>query len=115
MELSNLVNKMLELGTVYGLRLVYAIIILIVGRWIAKGLTQFVRRMMSRSQVNPTLINFVASLTYIDIGVAQIQMRSVVFWFQIDYFQQGFDDFSGPGELIEQFGDKDMCSGMRRI
>lgn len=64
MEVSNLSERLFHLLTVYGLRVIYAVVILIVGRWVAKAVTRFIRRIMSKN-VDGTVTNFVASLSYI--------------------------------------------------
>ncbi len=64
MEVSNLSERLFHLLTVYGLRVIYAVVILIVGRWVAKAITRFIRRIMSKN-VDATVTNFVASLSYI--------------------------------------------------
>lgn len=63
--MENLIAKVWELLTVYGLKIVAAIVVFIVGRWIAKGLTKAVERLMERSKVDPTLVRFTGNLTYI--------------------------------------------------
>jgi len=65
----NLIAKIWELLTIYGLKLVAAIAVLIVGRWIAKGLTGFTEKMLNKRQVDPTIVSFVANLTYIALLV----------------------------------------------
>ena len=65
MDLTNLIHKLMELGAQYGLRLIYAVFILIVGRWVAKGVAGLTGRMMDRAHLDPTLRRFVTSLTYI--------------------------------------------------
>jgi small conductance mechanosensitive channel len=54
-----------ELLPVYGLKFAAAIVVFIIGRWIAKGLTKLVQRLMERSKVDPTLVRFTGSVTYI--------------------------------------------------
>jgi small conductance mechanosensitive channel len=63
--MENLIAKVSELLPVYGLRVLAAIVVFIVGRWIAKGLTKAVEKLMNRSEVDPTLIRFTANVTYI--------------------------------------------------
>ncbi len=58
-----------ELATQYGLKLLAAVVILIIGRWVAKWLRGVVRRMMERSQVDPMIIGFVSSIAYIGLMV----------------------------------------------
>lgn len=67
--MENIVEKIWELLTIYGLKLVAAIAVLIVGRWIAKGLTGFTEKMLNKRQVDPTIVSFVANLTYIALLV----------------------------------------------
>jgi small conductance mechanosensitive channel len=56
---------MYELLAIYGLKVVGAIAIFIIGRWVAKGLTGLIKRLMTKRQVDVTLVNFVSSLTYL--------------------------------------------------
>ncbi len=61
--------KIWELLTIYGLKVVAAIAVLIVGRWVAKGLTGFTEKIMNKKQVDPTVVSFVANMTYIALLV----------------------------------------------
>ncbi len=63
--MENLMNKAYELLTFYGLRVIAAIVILIVGRWVAKAVEKLVVRVMSGRKVDPTIINFTGNLAYI--------------------------------------------------
>ena len=63
--MEQLAQKALALLPVYGVRILAAIAIFIFGRWIAKGLTKLVERLLGRSKVDHTLIKFTASVTYI--------------------------------------------------
>jgi small conductance mechanosensitive channel len=65
MDFSNLTNQLYQLLTVYGLRFVYAILILIIGRFIARGIRKLIRRIMTRSNVDETLVKFVENLSYV--------------------------------------------------
>lgn len=53
-----------ELVTQFALNIIAAIVIFVVGRWIAKQISRFVRRLMSRSEVDPTLISFAYNIIY---------------------------------------------------
>jgi len=64
-NLSNLVVKVYELLTVYGLRVIAAVIIFIVGRWVALGVAKLIKRIMLKSKVDETLVSFVRNLCYI--------------------------------------------------
>jgi small conductance mechanosensitive channel len=56
-------NTMTVIST-YGLRVVGAIVLLIVGRMVAGAIRRGVRRMMERSEADATLVPFVSSLVY---------------------------------------------------
>jgi len=65
----NIVAKIWELLTIYGLKVLAAIAVLILGRWVAKGLTGFTEKIMNKRQVDPTVVSFVANMTYIGLLV----------------------------------------------
>jgi small conductance mechanosensitive channel len=54
-----------EIVAVWGLKVIAAIAIFIIGRWVAKGVRAGVRRMMKKTDVDPIVIGFVGSITYI--------------------------------------------------
>jgi small conductance mechanosensitive channel len=64
MDTSNLLAKVYELLAVYGIKVLAAIVIFIVGRWTAKGFRKLVRKMMDNRKVDPTIVGFVGNLTY---------------------------------------------------
>ena len=65
MDFSNLLNIIYEYLTVYGLRVVAAIAIFILGRWVAGIVANVIKRLMRKSKTDETLIKFVRSLIYI--------------------------------------------------
>jgi small conductance mechanosensitive channel len=65
MELEAIVQKIWELITIYGIKVIAAIAIFVVGRWIAGGFRRLTRKVMNRRNVDPTIVGFVANLTYI--------------------------------------------------
>jgi small conductance mechanosensitive channel len=65
MDVTNLLAKIYELLTVYGMRVIAAIIILIVGRWVALGVAKVIKRVMLKSKVDVTLVSFVRNLSYV--------------------------------------------------
>lgn len=65
MDFSYLLAKVYELLAVYGMRVFAAIVILILGRWVALGLAKIIRRLMIKSKVDDTLVSFVRNLSYI--------------------------------------------------
>lgn len=50
--------------SVYGMKIIGALLIFLIGKWIAKSLTKVVRRLMVKAKVDEMLISFVANLTY---------------------------------------------------
>ena len=58
------VDKLWELATVYGLRLIAAIVILVLGRWVAKLFRRIFKKVMTKREVDSTITSFVGSLTY---------------------------------------------------
>jgi len=65
MEVSNLLSKIYELLTVYGLKVAAAIFILIVGRWVALLAAKIIKEVMLKSKVDQTLVAFVRNLSYV--------------------------------------------------
>ncbi len=65
MDLSGLIAKVYELLTVYGLKVVAAVVILVVGRWVARAVTNFVKKLMTKSKVDEILVRFVGNLSYV--------------------------------------------------
>lgn len=60
-----IITKLQEWGAFYGLKIVAAIIVLIVGRWTAKAISKLVKRLLTKRNVDPTLISFVGNVAYI--------------------------------------------------
>ena len=59
MEIEVIVQRIWELVTIYGIKVLAAIVIIIVGRWIAKGFRKLVKNVMGRRQVDKTITGFV--------------------------------------------------------
>jgi small conductance mechanosensitive channel len=57
--------KVYELLTVYGLKLLAAIVIFIIGRWVAKLMRKIIERLMKKSNVDQTLVSFTGNLAYV--------------------------------------------------
>ncbi len=64
MEFSFSMDKIWELATVYGIRVIAAIAILVVGRWVAKIFKNVFKKVMTKREVDVTITSFVGSLTY---------------------------------------------------
>ncbi len=64
-DFSAIVPKVQEMVAVYGLKIIAAIAIFVVGRWIAMVLRDAVKRVMIKSNVDEMLVSFTGSLTYV--------------------------------------------------
>lgn len=67
--MEDVLDRIYQLLTVYGLKVLAAVAIFIVGRWVAKGVRKLVERMLVRGKVDPTLVSFASNLTYIGLLV----------------------------------------------
>lgn len=67
MEVTNTdVNKYVDMavqyGTEYGIKVIGAIAIFVIGKWVAKKLSGFIKKLMERSEIDTTLSAFIASV-----------------------------------------------------
>ncbi len=67
--MENIIPKIQEWLTLYGLRAIAAIIIFVVGRWVAMALRNVIRRVMTKKEIEPTIASFVCNLVYITLLV----------------------------------------------
>jgi small conductance mechanosensitive channel len=65
MEMTQILDKVWTLVTIYGLKVIAAIVILIIGRWIAKGISKLIRRMMEKGKVDHTVQRFTVNMAYV--------------------------------------------------
>ena len=65
MDMNQIVEKVWELVTIYGLKVIAAIAIFVVGRWVAKAVANMIRKMMKKADVDETLLKFVGNMAYI--------------------------------------------------
>jgi small conductance mechanosensitive channel len=65
MDLATLASKVYELLALYGMKVIGATVIFVVGRWVAKGITRLIKRMMEKSKTEKTLVAFVGNLSYV--------------------------------------------------
>jgi small conductance mechanosensitive channel len=63
--MEGIVAKMQQWSAVFGLKILTAIVIVVVGRWVARFIRTTTEKMMTRSKVDTTLVAFVANLIYI--------------------------------------------------
>ena len=67
--MENLFQKIWEILTIYGLKILAAIVILILGRWVAQFIKSIIKKIMQKKEVDPTLITFIADLAYFSLLV----------------------------------------------
>jgi small conductance mechanosensitive channel len=67
MTWEELSNKVMEYLTSYGMKVLAAIVILVLGRWVAKFLTRVAKASMTKAKTDPTLISFLDKLIYISL------------------------------------------------
>jgi small conductance mechanosensitive channel len=84
--MGKIIQRVWELLPVYGFKFAAAIAVFVIGRWIAKALTKLVQRLMERSKVDPTLVKFAGSVTYIALftfvilaALAQVGIQTTSF------------------------------------
>jgi small conductance mechanosensitive channel len=62
-------QKVYDLLMLYGIKVIAAIVIFIIGRWVAKGFRSVIQRLMDKKDVDPTITGFVGNLTYMALLV----------------------------------------------
>jgi len=63
--MDDLVVKLQEWAALYGLKVLGALVIFIVGRWVARLMRKLVRRLMDKAKADPTLVSFIGHLVYV--------------------------------------------------
>jgi small conductance mechanosensitive channel len=57
-------ESLVPMLTDWGLKLIIALVIFIIGKWVAKRITNFCKKLLSTADVDPTLVNFLANIVY---------------------------------------------------
>lgn len=65
MEINQISAKFLEIVSLYGIRVITAIIILVFGRWAARVSRDLIQKILTKNEVDQTLVKFVCGLSYI--------------------------------------------------
>ena len=65
--MEHVVVKLQEWIVLYGLKVIAAVAILVIGRFAAIGLRSLVRRLLKKSLVDETLVSFITSVSYVAI------------------------------------------------
>ena len=63
--MENILNTIIGYATEYGVRILVAIVVFIVGRFIAKKLTNLLRKLMEKAKWDVTLVKFLGNMIYI--------------------------------------------------
>ena len=64
MEFNFDTEALVPMLTDWGIKIILALLIYIVGKWIAKRITGFVRKLMNRADMDETLITFLSNIVY---------------------------------------------------
>jgi small conductance mechanosensitive channel len=64
-----ILNKLSEFISAFGLKIIGAIAIIIIGRWIAHMLSGFLKKAMAKAKIDDILVSFAESLTYVGLMV----------------------------------------------
>jgi small conductance mechanosensitive channel len=67
MDVNTILPKLQEVVTLYGLRIIAAVAIFIVGRWVARGLKRLAVRALTKGNVDETLVSFLGHFTYVTL------------------------------------------------
>ncbi len=67
--MENMLPRLQELATIYGLNLIAALAIFVIGRWLAKITRTIVEKLLNRKQVEPTIVSFTGNMVYAGIVV----------------------------------------------
>ncbi len=63
--MQDIIAQIQEILAIYGIRVIAALAIFIIGRWVAKGVRNLLNRVMTRSKVDNTLISFICNISYV--------------------------------------------------
>ena len=61
-EVNKYVDMAIQYGTEYGIKVIGAIAIFVIGKWIAHKLSGFIKKLMERGEIDTTLSAFIASV-----------------------------------------------------
>jgi len=72
MDFADITHSLQAWLTLYSLKIVAAVILFIVGRWVAKLIKNIVKKSMTKAKVDQSLIGFVGNITYVALMVIVI-------------------------------------------
>jgi small conductance mechanosensitive channel len=60
-------QKIYEVLSIWGIKVLAAFAIFIIGRWVSKGFRNVVKRLMAKRNIDSTIVGFVGNLTYVSL------------------------------------------------
>ena len=63
-DVTSIMDKLPQLLSTVGLKLLAAILIYLIGKWVARMIANLVRKMMTKGKVDPSLTSFISSIIY---------------------------------------------------
>ena len=62
-------DKVIDYVTQYGMKIVFALLIFMIGKWVAKILSKIVESALHKTKINPTLVIFTKNMVYFGLLV----------------------------------------------
>ena len=62
--MEQMLEQLIDWGSTFGIKLIAAIAIFVIGRMIAKGISKMIKKVMVKKNVDETISSFVSSLTF---------------------------------------------------
>jgi small conductance mechanosensitive channel len=62
-------QKIYEVISIWGIKVIAALAIFIVGRWVSKGFRNLVNKLMAKRDIDATIVGFIGNLTYVALLV----------------------------------------------
>ncbi|VVO42336.1 mechanosensitive ion channel family protein [Pseudomonas fluorescens] len=66
---NELVELLIQYGSAFGVKVVFAVLFWIVGRWVISFIVRFVQRSMTRQRVDPTVLRYVGSFISVTLNI----------------------------------------------
>jgi small conductance mechanosensitive channel len=68
--INSFMNTLIDGGTRFGLKVLGAIVIWVVGRWVIGLVVRFLRRVLTRQHVDPTLLRYLGNMVTVVLNIA---------------------------------------------
>ncbi|WP_448144433.1 mechanosensitive ion channel family protein [Pseudomonas silesiensis] len=66
---NELVDLLIQYGSAFGLKIIFAVLFWIVGRWMISFIVRFVQRSMTRQKIDPTVLRYVGSFITVTLNI----------------------------------------------